>query len=65
MRESEIILLIGRAVQAPQKGVGMRYGLLLLLLFVVLGLSSDLSTSERAQSSELQPIIFAAAFGSN
>jgi hypothetical protein len=43
----------------------MRYGLLFLLLFVVVGLSSDLGTSERAESSELQPIIFAAAFGSH
>jgi hypothetical protein len=28
-------------------------------------LSSDVGTSERAQSSELQPIIFAAVFGSH
>jgi hypothetical protein len=42
----------------------MRYVLMLLLLAVV-GLSSDLGTGERAQSAEMQPIIFAAAFGSN
>jgi hypothetical protein len=42
----------------------MRYVLMLLLL-VVVGLSSDLGTNERAQSAELQPIIFAAAFGSH
>jgi hypothetical protein len=42
----------------------MRYVLLLLLL-VVVGLSSDLGTSERAQTMELQPTIFAAAFGSH
>jgi hypothetical protein len=28
-------------------------------------LSSDVGTSERAESTELQPIIFAAAFGSH
>jgi hypothetical protein len=28
-------------------------------------LSSDVGTSERAESSELQPIIFAAVFGSH
>jgi hypothetical protein len=38
---------------------------LLLLLLVVFGLSSDLSTTERAQSTELQPILFAAALGSH
>ncbi len=42
----------------------MRYTLLLLLL-VVLGLSSDLGTNERAQNAELQPIIFAAVLGSH
>jgi hypothetical protein len=42
----------------------MRYVLLLLLL-VVVGLSSDAGTGERAQASEIQPIIFAAAFGSH
>ena len=42
----------------------MRYVLMLLLL-VVVGLSSDLGTTERAQSAELQPVIFAAVFGSN
>jgi len=42
----------------------MRYVLMLLLLAVV-GLSSDMGAGERAQSSEMQPIIFAAAFGSN
>ena len=42
----------------------MRYVLLLLLL-VVIGLSSDVGTGERAQASEMQPIIFAAAFGSH
>jgi hypothetical protein len=42
----------------------MRYVLMLLLL-VVVGLSSDLGTSERVQNTELQPIIFAAAFGSH
>ena len=46
------------------KGVDMRYVLMLLLL-VVVGLSSDLGTSERAPSTEFQPIIFAAAFGSH
>jgi hypothetical protein len=38
---------------------------LLLLLLVVVGLSSDVGTGERAQASEMQPIIFAAAFGSH
>ncbi len=42
----------------------MRYALMLLLL-VVLGLSSDLGTNDRVQDTELQPIIFAAAFGSH
>jgi len=42
----------------------MRYVLLLLLLAVV-GLSSDLGKTERAGSINLQPIIFAAAFGSH
>jgi len=42
----------------------MRYALLLLLL-VVFGVSSDLGVSERAQSSELQPVILAAVFGSH
>jgi len=42
----------------------MRYVLMFLFL-VVLGLSSDLGTSERARSMELQPIIFAAALGSH
>jgi len=42
----------------------MRYVLLLLLL-VVVGLGSDLGTNERAQTGEMQPIIFAAAFGSH
>ncbi|MFA9470485.1 MAG: hypothetical protein ACERNK_07935 [Deltaproteobacteria bacterium] len=42
----------------------MRYVLMLLLL-VVVGLSSDLGTGERAQTTEMQPIIFAAAFGSH
>jgi hypothetical protein len=43
----------------------MRYVLFFLLVVVVAGLSSDLGTSERAQSTELQPVIFAAAFGSH
>jgi hypothetical protein len=42
----------------------MRYVLMLLLL-VVVGLSSDLGTNERSQTGEMQPIIFAAAFGSH
>ena len=44
----------------------MRYVLLLLLL-VVVGLSSDLGQSERAQTetSDIQPVIFAAALGSH
>jgi hypothetical protein len=42
----------------------MRYGLLLLLLAVV-GLSTDLGMAERAQTAELQPVIFAAALGSH
>jgi len=42
----------------------MRYVLMLLLL-VVVGLSSDLGASERAQGVELQPTIFAAALGSH
>jgi hypothetical protein len=42
----------------------MRYVLILLLL-VVVGLSSDLGAGDRAPSSEMQPIIFAAAFGSH
>lgn len=56
-------LSIARAVQAPQKGVVMRYVLLLLLLAVA-GWGSDLGTNERAHG-ELQPTIFAAAFGSH
>jgi hypothetical protein len=43
----------------------MRYALLLLSLFVVAGLSSDLGPSEGAPSTDLQPVIFAAAFGSH
>jgi hypothetical protein len=42
----------------------MRYVLMLLLL-VVIGLSSDLGTSESAGAAEFQPVLFAAAFGSN
>ena len=42
----------------------MRYVLLLLLLAVI-GLSSDMGPSERASSTGLQPIIFAAALGSH
>jgi hypothetical protein len=42
----------------------MRYVLLLLLL-VVVGLSSDLGPSQQVQSAELPPIIFAAALGSH
>jgi hypothetical protein len=42
----------------------MRYALMFLFL-VVVGLSSDLGTGERAQSVELQPILFAAALGSH
>jgi|GEM_PF-2915828 len=42
----------------------MRYALLLLLL-AVFGLSTDLATRDRAQTDELQPVIFAAAFGSH
>ncbi|MFZ1866324.1 MAG: hypothetical protein WAU39_19050 [Polyangiales bacterium] len=42
----------------------MRYVLLLLLLIVV-GISSDLGPGDRIQGSELQPVIFAAAFGSH
>jgi hypothetical protein len=42
----------------------MRYVLMLLLL-VVVGLSSDLGPGERAHTSDMQPILFAAAFGSN
>lgn len=44
----------------------MRYALLLLLL-IVAALGSDLGPSERepVQVTELQPVIFAAAFGSN
>jgi hypothetical protein len=41
----------------------MRYALFLLLL-VVVGVSSDLGTSERAPGSDLQPVIFAAVLGS-
>ena len=42
----------------------MRYVLMFLFL-VVVGLSSDLGMGERAQSMELQPILFAAALGSH
>jgi hypothetical protein len=42
----------------------MRY-VLMLLLVVVFGLSSDLGTGERAKDADLHPIIFAAAFGSH
>ncbi len=42
----------------------MRYVLLLFLLAVV-GLSTDLGTAERAPTTDLQPIIFAAALGSH
>ncbi|MFW2389782.1 MAG: hypothetical protein ACN4G0_15695 [Polyangiales bacterium] len=42
----------------------MRYVLMLLLL-VVIGLSSDLGASKSAGVGELQPVLFAAAFGSN
>jgi len=42
----------------------MRYALLLLLL-VVVGLSTDLGASERAQTTDFQPVIFAAALGSH
>ena len=42
----------------------MRYVLFFLLLAVI-GLSSDLGSSERMPVSDLQPIIFAAAFGSH
>jgi hypothetical protein len=42
----------------------MRYVLLLLLLLVA-GVSSDLGANARAETSELQPVIFAAAFGSH
>jgi hypothetical protein len=40
---------------------------LLLLLLVVVGLSSDLGQGERAhtQASDFQPVIFAAALGSH
>jgi hypothetical protein len=42
----------------------MRVGLLLLLL-VVIGLSTDLGVTERAQTTDFQPVIFAAALGSH
>lgn len=42
----------------------MRYVLILLLL-VIVGLSSDLGPSERAPGTDLSPVIFAAAFGSH
>jgi hypothetical protein len=42
----------------------MRYVLLLLLLLVA-GVSSDVGESKRAETTELQPVIFAAAFGSH
>jgi hypothetical protein len=46
------------------KGVDMRVGLLLLLL-VVIRLSTDLGATERAHTTDLQPVIFAAALGSH
>ena len=42
----------------------MRYVLFVFLLAVI-GLSSDLGPTERLQSSPIQPVIFAAAFGSH
>lgn len=42
----------------------MRYVLLLLLLLVA-GVRSDSGVNARAKTSELQPVIFAAAFGSH
>jgi hypothetical protein len=42
----------------------MRYVLLLLLLIVV-GMSSDLGPREMAATADLQPVIFSAAFGSH
>jgi hypothetical protein len=42
----------------------MRYVLLLMLL-VIIGLSSDLGPREQSRSADLQPVIFAAAFGSH
>ena len=42
----------------------MRYVLLLLLLAII-GLSSDMGPGEHAPSTDFQPVIFAAAFGSH
>jgi hypothetical protein len=42
----------------------MRYVLLLLLLLIA-GVSSDVGESDRVETTELQPVIFAAALGSH
>ncbi len=42
----------------------MRYVLFLFVLALI-GLSTDLGTTERADDTQLQPVIFAAAFGSH
>ena len=46
------------------KGVDMRFVLFFLVLALV-GISTDLGTSERADDMQLQPVIFAAALGSH
>lgn len=46
------------------KGVDMRYVLFFVVLALV-GMSTDLGTSERADDTRLQPVIFAAALGSH
>ena len=52
----------------PPSGGGQKRTLLLLLLLLLLlvaNVSSDSGVSARAETSELQPVIFAAAFGSH
>ena len=48
----------------PRKGVDMRY-VFLFVVVVLLGLSTDLGTTKHAVDTQLQPVIFAAVFGSS
>ena len=42
----------------------MRY-VFLFVVVVLFGLSTDMGTSQRADDTQLQPVIFAAVFGSH